>query len=408
MTIFVLMPFIGRFQIGHRFNQAFTVLVLLAAVGLTGVALAEDYFVYVAEWMQWTPDDKGNPRHPKELFTVQREQEVDGKKTKVAVDTFNARMSRLARVPGGQQGAEHDAQRTVELINRRENRCPMASSPNVRMIPRQGAVYLLRNDPLTRGAATLRAALRELPRLCRYREAQPVVVRQRAGSTASRRGRQGGVRQHGSGGLSADGRRRAPRICLTSPVGSGSRDCSIRTRSAATDHYGPTRSTNPEIAGDAGHPDNHQRPNISHYFGNTNHKAGRMATWVKQHAELLKDDPSNPDDDLDAIAAALSAQAQLPAQRERDAKDLDSGLIRRGIGLIEQNCTRGCHKFGDSGPAGPRARSHRLRLVRMDARPDQRSDARAVLPAWKTTGCRRSPRTSIIPSGTTSAFASCR
>ena len=30
----------------------------------------------------------------------------------------------------------------------------------------------------------------------------------------------------------------------------------------------------------------------------------------------------------------------------------DAELIRRGVGLIEQNCTRGCHKFGEHGQLG--------------------------------------------------------
>jgi mono/diheme cytochrome c family protein len=69
-----------------------------------------------------------------------------------------------------------------------------------------------------------------------------------------------------------------------------------------------------------------------------------MATWLKQNPAALKPD------DVDAIAAALSAQSELHAQREADAKD--SELIRRGVGLIEQNCTRGCHKFGGHGQLG--------------------------------------------------------
>src|SRR5260370_7971515 len=69
-----------------------------------------------------------------------------------------------------------------------------------------------------------------------------------------------------------------------------------------------------------------------------------MATWLKQNAEALKDL------DIDAIATALSAQSQLQTQRESDGKDAE--LIRRGVGLIEQNCTRGCHKFGEHGQAG--------------------------------------------------------
>src|SRR5262249_27455562 len=80
------------------------------------------------------------------------------------------------------------------------------------------------------------------------------------------------------------------------------------------------------------------------YFGDTAHKTGRMATWLKQHAESLKAD------DIDAIAAALSAQAELHSQREADKKDAE--LIQRGVGLIELNCMRGCHKFGDHGRLG--------------------------------------------------------
>jgi ubiquinol-cytochrome c reductase cytochrome b subunit len=80
------------------------------------------------------------------------------------------------------------------------------------------------------------------------------------------------------------------------------------------------------------------------FFGNTAHKNGRMAMWLKQNAAALTAD------DTDAIAAALSAQAQIKSQREIDAKD--SELIRRGVGLIEQNCTRGCHKFGEHGQLG--------------------------------------------------------
>ena len=38
------------------------------------------------------------------------------------------------------------------------------------------------------------------------------------------------------------------------------------------------------------------------YFGNTAHKSGRMATWLKQNAAGLKPE------DIEAIAAAVSAK----------------------------------------------------------------------------------------------------
>lgn len=348
MTIFALMPFIGYFHIGHRFNQAFTVLVLLAAVGLTGVAMAEDYFVYVAQWMQWTPDDKGNPRHPKALFTVLREREKDGKRSVVEIDTFNARMAASREFLQAKHDAERDAERTIELINRRET-LPDGTVSEARLIPKQGAVHLLRNDAMTRGSRLFAQHCASCHIYVDIYRNSPwtfalVLDEPQVGEDGNViRGSQGSVsyqRKQPNGGpnLYAFASRSWIKGLLDS------------ARIGRVDYYAPPRSNNPEIARNEDHPDNQRRPDISHFFGNTNHKNGRMAAWVKQHAELLTDDPGRPDDDLDAIAAALSAQAQLPIQHELDAKDGE--LIRRGIGLIEQNCARGCHKFGDAGQLG--------------------------------------------------------
>jgi len=82
----------------------------------------------------------------------------------------------------------------------------------------------------------------------------------------------------------------------------------------------------------------------SDYFGGTAHKTGRMATWLKQNAASLKPE------DIDAIAAGLSAQARLHSQRDVDKSDAE--LITRGVGLIEKTCTRGCHKLGEHGQLG--------------------------------------------------------
>ncbi len=56
--------------------------------------------------------------------------------------------------------------------------------------------------------------------------------------------------------------------------------------------------------------------------------------------------------ELSDIAAALSAQAQLPEQREADAKAEQDGSITRGIEIIETTCAKGCHRFGDAGQLG--------------------------------------------------------
>ena len=185
--------------------------------------------------------------------------------------------------------AERNSERIVQLISRRET-LPDGSLSEMRLIPKEGAVTLLRNDPLTHG-----------PRL---------------------------FNQHCAS-------------CHSHNEPHSTRDRSTNEEKAA--------STAPDLHGFAsrswlkGILSTGMIESAS-YFGNTAHKAGRMATWLKQNSASLKPD------DIDAIAAALSAQAQLHSQREIDAKD--SELVRRGVGLIEQNCTRGCHKFGEQGQLG--------------------------------------------------------
>jgi len=266
MTVLFLLPFIGRFEIGHRFNQAFIVLLLAAVVVLTGLALFDDYYAALA---------------PKLGL-------ADERKLVASREFLEAR-----------DAAERDAHRTDELINRRE-RLPGGVLSDVRLIPKDGAVSLLRNDPLTRG---------------------PRLFAQHCSSC------------HANESESA-----------ASTSGAGILPGSAETQGTSEESFAPNLHSFASRAWIKGllDPDKIGGPS---YFGNTAHKTGRMATWLKQNADLLKEG-----DNADAIAAALSAQAQLPAQREADEKDAD--LIRRGVGLIEQNCTRGCHKFGEQGQLG--------------------------------------------------------
>lgn len=99
MTILAAMPIIGRKRSGHLFNVAFLFVVMLGAGSLTGYALYED----------WYQDD------------------ADSRDFRMAVDQ-----------------AHLDGARTVEL----------AQSPTG--IPADGAISLLRNDPLTQGSNLFR------------------------------------------------------------------------------------------------------------------------------------------------------------------------------------------------------------------------------------------------------------
>ena len=99
MGVLILMPLIGRWKIGHRFNVAYLFVVMIGAMTLTGVALYEDW---------WSPSPEGV------AFREAVEQ------------------------------AHIDGDRTVEL----------AQSPSG--IPPAGAIELLQNDPLTQGPKIFR------------------------------------------------------------------------------------------------------------------------------------------------------------------------------------------------------------------------------------------------------------
>ena len=78
----------------------------------------------------------------------------------------------------------------------------------------------------------------------------------------------------------------------------------------------------------------------AHYFGGTKFKDGKMVKWVKKNADEPKEQ-----EQLRKIIAALSAEAQLPSQRDADARDAD--LIKQGVELARGDvaCTD-CHAFG--------------------------------------------------------------
>ncbi|MGQ9563287.1 MAG: cytochrome b N-terminal domain-containing protein [Thermogutta sp.] len=80
-----------------------------------------------------------------------------------------------------------------------------------------------------------------------------------------------------------------------------------------------------------------------HYYGNTRFAAGAMVRYVEDRFAKL------PEGERAAIIAALSAEAQLPRQRQMDEKD--AAIIAQGKDLIVRECAR-CHHFHGSGPGG--------------------------------------------------------
>lgn len=311
MTILALMPFFGLSKFGHRFNVAFLILLLIACVGLTVAALNEDNFVYVA----------------KRLNLDER--------------TWHRQIHASQEYREAVEVAERDAARTHELINRRVETVKGQLSPPLD-IQREGAVYLLRNDPLTQGPKLFK---RHCASCHDYR---PDVEGYEGPTFATLQPPQ--VDKDGNVVRDESGKPKYDEFKSGAPnlFGFGTR----RWIEKMLDHAAYTKlefgepqpSSNPEIAAKTDHPENHKRPVIADYFGGTKHKGGDMANFLEGDGkELLTADAKRQ------IAAALSHQGQRRLQKGEVAPDDKD--IKTGIDLIISNCTV-CHRFGGEGSLG--------------------------------------------------------
>jgi ubiquinol-cytochrome c reductase cytochrome b subunit len=141
MGVMFLMPIIGRWNLGHRFNVVFTLAILAGAGLLTALALNEDYY---ALWV-----DKASLAEAEKLYD-----ETGGDEEKLATALGNdtaklAAMKKqwhtLEKVRHSQafldaaRQAKVDAARAIELAGRPER------------IPPAGMLELVRSDPKTQG-----------------------------------------------------------------------------------------------------------------------------------------------------------------------------------------------------------------------------------------------------------------
>ena len=141
MGAMFLMPIVGRWRLGHRFNIAFT-LGLLAGVGLlTGLALDEDYYALWADRQTLAEAGKvfdETQGDKSKILTV-----VGGDATKAAAIArqFPAveKLRRSEAFLTAVKTARADAERAVELAGRPER------------IPPGGALELVRRDPASQG-----------------------------------------------------------------------------------------------------------------------------------------------------------------------------------------------------------------------------------------------------------------
>jgi ubiquinol-cytochrome c reductase cytochrome b subunit len=222
MLVIFLMPIIGRWNLGHRFNVGLSFSLLGGVIFLTFLALTQD---------------RRDPAF------------------KTAVEE-----------------ARRDAERVIVL----------AQSPAG--IPREGAVTLLRDDPLTQG---------------------PKLFTKNCASC------------HRYGGADGTGNK-------------------LKDAPAASDLKG--FASREWLAGLL----DPQRVDSPHYFGGTKFKEGKMAKFVKKDVAGFSDEQKTQ---LKKGIAALSAEAGLKSQRELDQRD--ATLITEGKLLITaegMRCTE-CHQF---------------------------------------------------------------
>jgi len=141
MGVMFLMPIIGRWNLGHRFNVVFTLAILAGAGLLTALALNEDYY---ALWV-----DKASLAEAEKLYD---ETGGDEEKLAAALGDDTAKLAAmkkqwhtLEKVRHSQafldaaRQAKVDAARAIELAGRPER------------IPPAGMLELVRSDPKTQG-----------------------------------------------------------------------------------------------------------------------------------------------------------------------------------------------------------------------------------------------------------------
>ena len=274
MAVMALMPILGNWRLGHRFNVVFT-LAILAGVGLlTALALNEDYS---ALWVDRSSLAEAETLHdqtggdPVKLAAA-----LGGDHGKAAA--IERQWKTLEKVRRSQSFldavklAKADAARAVELAGRPER------------IPPAGMLELVRRDPLSQG-----------PRLFAQHCA--------------------GCHAHVDP-LAPDAEAVIAKSSAANLFAFGSADWMRGLLDPG------------QVAGPA-------------YFGNTAHKEGDMVSFVRDD---LIDEATWPKADIDAVVAAMTAEAgrPVPAGIAR--------LVEKGRALVAADDRCGaCHTFHDNG-----------------------------------------------------------
>ena len=322
LGVLFLMPLVGRWKLGHRFNLAFVVIMLAGIAYLTGAAVTEDYRA------RWT-----DPASFADLLpTIDA---VGTDETKIAahfendpvkIHEYRVRLRAYESYRKSNEYLQAVAQANQEAARIRV----LAAGPG--KIPASGANALLRNDPMTQGpklfaqhCASCHTHVAGRPKDAVQADSQPAANSEP--SVASRSTKAGST---------------APNLDR------------FASRAWIAGFLDPKHIAGPE------------------YFGNTSHRDGTMVGFV---TDTLA---SWPTEEVQNIVLALSAEAGLKSQarcRSERCRPHRSGPKAdcrcRALRLVSQ--------ISQPGRTRQCARSNRLWLSRMARGHDQQSEGRAEL-----------------------------
>jgi ubiquinol-cytochrome c reductase cytochrome b subunit len=273
MLVLFLMPITGRVRVGHYFNVLFVLAVLVGAGVLTGLAFVDDNYHVVAERLKMDQDDEATQRKIAEAMK------------------FNQ----------AKEDAEREAERIIELVDRRVL-TESGELSDALLIPRQGAVYLLRNDPAVQGPKLF---ARHCASCHDYRHPGPLALSTEKGAVATYENSCASCHGATKKELEGEGPKHTFANQVWLPKRASGKDAVERdaegkvvyekSPSGAPNLYGfasrtwirgllnpdnfakatagkPVESSDKEIAAQKDHPDNHKLPVEATYFGNTAHK----------------------------------------------------------------------------------------------------------------------------------------
>ena len=139
MLLMFLMPIFGRWRLGHRFNIAFTLLLLVGIGWLTAAAYIED------QRAKWTD--------PEKFAETEKQVREMGRSGKTVEQFFGGDRQKIAEF--NRQRAAYDKYRKskdyLTAVNRASEDAERVKQLAATGIPPSGALAMLRDDPQTQG-----------------------------------------------------------------------------------------------------------------------------------------------------------------------------------------------------------------------------------------------------------------